>query len=112
MPNPSYRAARGLPEAAPANVLSVGLLAEQEGWTVRPTYTTVPKRTIVLRFGKPNCPSIYAMWTDSYFSYAYARTAQRLSFGDLKAVLRDPTLLEQDQCDPFGTIEAEANVSA
>lgn len=98
---------KGLPDVVPANVLSTGVLAEDNGWTVTPTHTVVPPRSIALRFRR-EAVRVWAIWQDGHFWRAYVNTAQRLGFGDLKAVLRDPSIITNlDPEDPFGTLEAE-----
>jgi hypothetical protein len=88
----------------PTNLMQTGALAEENGWTVRPTYV---RRNVTLRFSRAGWPSIWASWVDGSFSRAYAQTAQRLSLRDLQDVLQDPSLLtDVDPDDPFGHAEA------
>lgn len=97
---------RGIPDTAPSNVMSTGMLAEQNQWTVRPTYVTKPVVNITLRFYREGCPRIWATWNDGRFWRSYTNTAQRLSYRDLLSVLRDPSpLLDIDAENPFGHTE-------
>lgn len=102
---------RGLPDLIPKNITFVGMLAEQNGWTITPTYTTKPP-SIVLRFAKPDVPRVWAAWWGGSFWRAYAQNAQRLSLRDLKDVLRDPSMLTfEDADDPFGYVARTAEAS-
>lgn len=96
---------RGLPPEPGRSIVKTGLHAEDHGWTTRSTYTTQPP-TVAVRFSKPGCPRVYAVWKDGRFGASYASTAQRLSHGDLMAVLEDPSLLVPEDIEwPFGQPE-------
>lgn len=93
-------AIRGLPDSVAPNVMRAGLHAEDEGWTVKATYTTQPP-SVVLRFSRDDELGIWAMWNDGHFWRAYAQNAQRLSYNDLKLVLSDPSLAVRVSDDDF-----------
>lgn len=95
----------GVPDSCPKNVVKVGALAEECGWTVVPTYVMVPDRNITLRFAKGD-HRIWAAWVNGSFWRSYASTCQRLSYRDLEAVILDPDLLiPEDPEFPFGQPE-------
>jgi hypothetical protein len=105
-----------MPPAMPDNALKASLLAGQHGWDwdVRRVWVgheaeppTLP--SVVLRLRKPGFPRLYAMWKPKLdgrgwsFHRAYVSTCQRLGWGDLGNVLKDPEiLLDIDPDNPFG----------
>lgn len=96
----------GTPDFCPKTAVDAGYLAETEGWTVVPSYVTVPERNVTLRFRRDGYPPMWAAWRNGGFWRAYAQTAQRMSFRDLLAVLRDPDLLIPEDVEwPFGPPE-------